>query len=187
MPKIVDHQKMRRDLLQRSFTAFAREGYHGLSMRQLARLLNLTTGSLYHYFSSKEELFASMLSELVERDVTAALEKVRQENNPVGKLHALTDYVLENENYFEQMLFLLFDFYRHHDRFEKEKLIFEKSFERYRRQIETHLGLPFKHVGTMAVAVFVGLLVQRMVDPKRIKLKKIKNYLFSLSGPALKH
>ena len=102
MPKIVDHEEMRRDLLKRSFTAFARDGYHGLSMRQLAGLLNVTTGTLYHYFSNKEELFASMLSELVERDVTTALEKVKRENSPLGKLHALADFVLQNEKYFEQ-------------------------------------------------------------------------------------
>ena len=59
MPKIVDHDKRRSDLLDHAFSLFANNGYHGVSVRQIAKSVGMTTGMLYHYFPSKpaDELF----------------------------------------------------------------------------------------------------------------------------------
>ena len=45
----------RREMLDVAAAMFAREGYHGTSMRALAERAGVNPASLYHYFRSKEE------------------------------------------------------------------------------------------------------------------------------------
>lgn len=45
----------RQELLDLAAAMFAREGYHGTSMRALAERAGLNQASLYYYFASKEE------------------------------------------------------------------------------------------------------------------------------------
>ena len=72
MPKIVDHDAQRAELLDGAFELFADNGYSATSMRTLAAGLGVSTGTLYHYFGNKEDIFAKMISRVSERDVSAA-------------------------------------------------------------------------------------------------------------------
>ena len=62
MPKIVDHDKRRLEILNSAFSLFASSGYHGVSVRQIAKSIGMTTGMLYHYFPSKPELFTALVN-----------------------------------------------------------------------------------------------------------------------------
>lgn len=77
MPKIVDHGKYKQDLLARSFECFAEKGYGQMTMRELAQSLGVSTGTLYHYFPSKEAIFEELVDHLAERDflMVAHLER----------------------------------------------------------------------------------------------------------------
>ena len=57
MPKIVDHEQYRKELLGKCFDLFAQKGYGSITMRQIAQGLGVSTGTLYHYFPSKQALF----------------------------------------------------------------------------------------------------------------------------------
>lgn len=43
-------------ILEKTAEIFAKDGYHGLSMRHLADDLDITLSTIYHYFPSKDEL-----------------------------------------------------------------------------------------------------------------------------------
>jgi len=75
MPKVVDHIQYRRDLLRQSLDLFAEKGYGSLTMRQLAEALGVSTGTLYHYFPSKESLFIQLIEELTEQDISNFLSQ----------------------------------------------------------------------------------------------------------------
>lgn len=51
----------REEILDAALEEFARRGYDRTSMREIARLAGLSQAGLLHYFSSKEELFLSVL------------------------------------------------------------------------------------------------------------------------------
>jgi len=53
MPKIVDHDAYRDELIERYFDDFAQRGYNDVTMREIAAKLNISTGTLYHYFPSR--------------------------------------------------------------------------------------------------------------------------------------
>jgi len=62
------YRRLQRDerrelLLERATALFARHGYDGLSMSQLAREAQISKALLYHYFPSKRRLFEATLAD----------------------------------------------------------------------------------------------------------------------------
>jgi AcrR family transcriptional regulator len=53
----------REDILQASLHLFAEKGFHGTSMRDIARSADITEGLIYHYFASKRDLFRAIIEE----------------------------------------------------------------------------------------------------------------------------
>jgi AcrR family transcriptional regulator len=53
----------REDILQASLKLFAEKGFHGTSMRDIARAADITEGLIYHYFASKRDLFRAIIEE----------------------------------------------------------------------------------------------------------------------------
>ncbi len=53
----------REDILQASLNLFAEKGFHGTSMRDIAKAADITEGLIYHYFASKRELFTAIIEE----------------------------------------------------------------------------------------------------------------------------
>ena len=79
MPKIVDRDQYRKELLIKSFDLFAQKGYGSITMRQLAQGLGVSTGTLYHYFPSKEALFLQLVEEQTQQNI---LNFLAEEGNP---------------------------------------------------------------------------------------------------------
>ena len=69
MPKIVDRERYRNELLDRCFSLFTDPGYAAISMRQIAERLGVSTGTLYHYFDSKQAIFEKMVLSRIEKDM----------------------------------------------------------------------------------------------------------------------
>ena len=61
MPKIVDHELRRQELLAATWRVIARTGIVGVTTREIAREAGVSTGVLAHYFADKEELLAAAL------------------------------------------------------------------------------------------------------------------------------
>lgn len=61
MPKIVDHDARRRELLDAVVRVLACDGIEGATTRALARETGWSTGALAHYFPSKADILAAAL------------------------------------------------------------------------------------------------------------------------------
>ena len=59
----LQRDERREQLLARATELFAKHGYEGLSMSQLAREAQISKALLYHYFPSKRRLFEAALQE----------------------------------------------------------------------------------------------------------------------------
>jgi AcrR family transcriptional regulator len=66
-----DEQKAltRKRLIDAAETVFARGGYHGASVGEIAREAGVTTGALYSNFAGKEDLFLALFEERIAADV----------------------------------------------------------------------------------------------------------------------
>jgi len=60
MPKIVDREQMKADILKASLNTFLKYGFHKSTMEKIAKEAGIAKGTLYLYFSSKEELTQSI-------------------------------------------------------------------------------------------------------------------------------
>lgn len=74
MPKVVDHEARRRELIEASWAVIAAEGLEGVTMRKIAAAAGCTTGRLTHYFKDREALILAALRAI--NDVTG--ERVRK-------------------------------------------------------------------------------------------------------------
>lgn len=75
MPKIVDKEKMRHDILDAAMSVFADKGYHGASVSSVAEAAGLAKGTLYIYFESKDAMRAA----IVDRYFAGVAEQVMGE------------------------------------------------------------------------------------------------------------
>jgi AcrR family transcriptional regulator len=56
-------EKTRAEIIQTAHQLFLNHGYHGTSMRQIAAQAGIALGGIYNHFSSKEDIFYSVLVE----------------------------------------------------------------------------------------------------------------------------
>lgn len=63
MREVQPKRDRREDILRASLNLFAEKGFHGTSMRDIAREADITEGLIYHYFASKRDLFRAIIEE----------------------------------------------------------------------------------------------------------------------------
>jgi AcrR family transcriptional regulator len=79
-PKLGQPRRDRReDILQASLHLFARNGFHGTSMRDIAREAKIADGLIYHYFASKRDLFRAIIEEYSFLPVLRTLPELAQQ------------------------------------------------------------------------------------------------------------
>jgi AcrR family transcriptional regulator len=74
---------------------FAERGYEGASMGDLAERVGLRKASLFHHFPSKDVLYATVLTELMDGVKTAILSAAMAEGSFAERLDALTDAITD--------------------------------------------------------------------------------------------
>lgn len=81
---------------ERALACFAAQGYHGTSLREIARDSGTTLGTLYHYFPSKEGLLLDLMKSAME-PLLESLERVEvvREPSPESQLFWLTKGFVE--------------------------------------------------------------------------------------------
>ncbi len=68
MPRTVKSpEERRRELLATAMRLFAEEGYDNVSVRAVARAAGVAPGLAYHYFDSKQNLFAAAIEDYSQR------------------------------------------------------------------------------------------------------------------------
>lgn len=75
----------REQILEAASTRFLRNGYAGTTLGSIAKDVGITTPALYWHFSSKEELFASALEQVLVNFVTFVRDSV-DATDPVARL-----------------------------------------------------------------------------------------------------
>lgn len=177
MPKIVDHKKYRAEIVVKAAPIFSELGYTGLGMRQIADYLKMSKSALYHYFSSKEELFAACTEFVVGRDVDTATASTVPET-PEEKSKELMLLVLEIEKNFQGEMYLLMDYIRGKSSREVSRdANMRHANERYLSMIAHHVG---EDAAPQIFTLMLGGLVQRLLDGKKTSMADIEGWVLSV-------
>jgi AcrR family transcriptional regulator len=84
-------------ILSAAARAIARDGYHGMSMRDLARATGLGLGSSYAHFASKEDILYALQSEAFDALIDGAERALAGERDPSLRLYA---FILNHLRFF---------------------------------------------------------------------------------------
>jgi len=112
MPKIVDHNQQRRDLLLRCFDLFRKRGYRGVTMREIARQIGASTGVLYHYFPNKLAILEHLYELAVHDDLGSVQGASAKGISRQEKLRRLAEMWMRSETTHAGLLLLALDLYR---------------------------------------------------------------------------
>jgi TetR/AcrR family transcriptional regulator len=90
-------------ILEAAERVIAQKGYRGASMEEIARMAQLSAGSLYNAFASKEDLYRTLVnrrSEELVRHVQAHLRASTAVGRLENVIETLFAYFHENQNFF---------------------------------------------------------------------------------------
>ncbi|WP_413175024.1 TetR/AcrR family transcriptional regulator [Anabaena azotica] len=164
MPKIVDHEQYRKELLGKCFDLFAEKGYGAITMRQIAQGLSVSTGTLYHYFPSKQALFEQLVEEISEQDVITALVEFGGKNNLSELMESLGNYLVKNEEYLIKWTYVWVDFCQHQD--SKEMLsnstVFKRANQRCQQVACDLLGVQDVVLASFVLSFVNGVILEKL-------------------------
>ncbi len=181
-PSLRDEQRAltRRRLLDGAEAVFARGGFHGASVEEIAREAGATTGALYSNFASKADLFLALFEERIAADVGDYSQIVAAGATLEEQAHGAADrwmqILRERPDYFP----LLIEFWAYAIR---EPKLRERLAGRFAalRSASTRLALEGAErqglslsteaselTGLLINALGNGLALEKLVDPEAI-------------------
>jgi len=168
----------RRHLLDAAAVVFARDGFHGASLDDVASAAGFTKGAVYSNFKSKEDLFLAVLDDHFEQE-RGAVQHALGEPVQVAKRDEQLPRVLRaiEQNFGDEWTALYLEFVLYARR---HPALREKLAARARRQYDDTIGMlaaeyagiggtpnhPIAVLARVSTALFEGLALGRLVDPE---------------------
>ena len=87
----------REQLLGIALHLLAERGYAALGLRELAAEAGVTTGSIYHHFSSKEDLIRSAVEHYADRVVEPQQDLLENDGGPAARLWSVVEWLVAGE------------------------------------------------------------------------------------------
>jgi AcrR family transcriptional regulator len=173
-----DQGTSREQLLAAASRVFARSGYHGASMSEIAAEAGFSKGALYWSFASKDELFFALLDELDEhlRALITAAATAPADRDISGELSRDISAVLENG----RDVVLLFHEYsalavrdpkvavRYAERNARLRAELAASMRTRHETAGIPLALPAEQMATAVIALVDGLSIQQLTEPDAV-------------------
>jgi AcrR family transcriptional regulator len=164
MPKIVNHEQYRKELLGKCFNLFAEKGYAAITMRQISAGLKVSTGALYHYFPNKQALFEQLVEEISQQDIITALTEFGGKNNLLELMEALGQYLVRNEDYLIKWTYLWVDFCQHQDSkiMLSTSTVFKRANQRCQQVACDLLGVPDVVLASFFLSFVNGVVLEKL-------------------------
>jgi AcrR family transcriptional regulator len=167
--------RTREQVLDAAARIFARKGYAGASVEEIAEAAGYSIGALYSNFASKEQLFLELMAARGERRVTAVAD-ILSGDDPVDALAGLLERSAGRD---PDLMALRAEFWLYAVR--NPDAMGALTAQR-RQQVDALIGVisaamerlgvapgvPAPEVATVVLAMFQGLVRQRRIDPDRV-------------------
>jgi len=170
MPKIVDHEAYRKEILTKCLELFSTKGFSNTTMREIAETAGVSTGTLYHYFPTKQSILEKMIVFVRERNRDSYLDKIKKSETLKEKIDYITSFLLENENYHKDIILITVDLIRHYDLNQTAEIFTEFSVD-YQEMIRKEFGV--SDVVSKSITIFLlGLVVHKIITPDHVSYEK---------------
>jgi len=94
-PRAADYDAKRETILKKSAELFARAGYDGTSLTDIAKACGTSKALHYHYYANKEALLSDIIRDHLQELVDVVREARTVEGSPRERLEALVKALLE--------------------------------------------------------------------------------------------
>jgi AcrR family transcriptional regulator len=169
----------RQRLLDAARTVFARRGYHGASVEEIAAEAGFSTGALYSNFDGKEDLFLALMDHVIDAycaEIAAEVDGLASiaERARDGARHWME--IVERE---PEMLMLFVEFWAYAARDPGARERVAKSFAKARemltrliadgaREFDLRLEIPAEQLAIAIDALADGIARQKLADPSAV-------------------
>ncbi len=155
MPKIVNRNEYRQKLLEKSLYLFTRRGYHNVNMKEIAAEIGVSTGTLYHYFPSKENMLAEMIAWIGDKNVDEYIRRTHSVESISDRFDMIVDFWKEKSELYENIILLAIDMYRN-TKIEQWKPLYSFFAERYTAGMSERLNISRQFARSIFI-YFIGL------------------------------
>lgn len=163
MPKIVDHDEYRRELLQKCFSIFCRKGFANVTMRELAAEIGVSTGTLYHYFPSKENIMEQMFEYVQETNVYEFISRTAHLPTIAEKLDVFVVKWKEYGEFYQNLMLLAIDMMRNIKNRDTEQ-VFVNFSNYYTDAMARELKIPEKQARSLFIYL-LGMIFHSILTP----------------------
>jgi len=169
----------RERLLASARVAFARSGFHGASVDEIASEAGFSTGALYSNFDGKEDLFLVLMEREIDkhaREITAAVQARASvaERARGGARQWMT--MIERE---PELLLLFMEFWAYGvrdrqvrpkvaARFAQMRTVLTQLIAEGVREFDLELAMPAEHLAVAIDALADGIARQKLADPEAV-------------------
>jgi len=185
MPKIVDHDKRRKQIAEATWRVILNLGMEGATVRNIAKEAGLSLGALRHYFSTQDELLVYAM-ELVKEQATLRINEITRKDLPPKEmiLHILLQLVpIDEETMAEMEVWFAFIAHARH----KEDVFNVKDdgvFTGIKKIVDSmqQFGLLRKELDVVVeterlYAIIDGIALHALIEPKRVNKERIVRVL----------
>lgn len=100
MPKIVDKEAKKKEIVQSSLGVFAKKGFKDTIMNDIAMSAGIGKGTIYEYFPNKETIFINTF-ELIQKDLNSEINNSVSSFRSPGK--KLTAFIVSYCRFYEKL------------------------------------------------------------------------------------
>ncbi|CEH28792.1 TetR family transcriptional regulator [Aneurinibacillus migulanus] len=185
MPKLIDHEKRRKQIAEATWRVILEQGMEGATVRKIAKEAGLSLGALRHYFSTQDELLVYAM-QLVKEKATARITEIAMQDLPPKEkiLNIMLQVVPVNDETMAEMevWFAFTAYFRHkqdtfdaqHDRIfvGMQKIIdYLDQFNLLQKNLDKEIE------AEKLYALIDGLALHTMLEPQRVNKDRIVRVL----------
>lgn len=164
MPKVVDHDEYRKEILERCFNLFSRKGYSNVTMREIAAEVGVSTGTLYHYFPTKQSILEQMFTYVRETNVGEYLRRIADVDSVSDRLDTIAGFWNENEEFYQNVMLLAIDLFRNDDS-GKSETVFNEFSDYYTKAMSDKLEVSTRFARSLFIYI-LGLIFHSILTPE---------------------
>ena len=104
MPKIVDYEEKKKEIIEKAKIVFAKRGYHNTSLSHISKKCGMGRTTIYQYFKNKDEIFYHTIGSTLEEmqtqvEVIVANEELSFTEKLKQVIHQLTEGQEDNNTF----------------------------------------------------------------------------------------
>ena len=111
MSIVVEHEKRRKKILEKSLRVFVDEGFENTTFQKIADYCGITRTTLYTYFKNKKEIFNYSIKQLL-AEVEEGIQRIRRDTS-LGSVEKISRVLSDIFKHFEEhhrLLAVLLDY-----------------------------------------------------------------------------